>query len=166
MRSRDRRKPEVNLLIPVDKVVSVVLLCRTWRSVYSSRVFTHFVLREFTRAMNTWDKRRIVSSARGFSCEYTSHQVSCGRAIAEAVSHWFPTACGPGSRPGLAIGICGGQNGVGVGFSPSTSVSPVKTVHSTNFSILTIIRDRYNMPGVAAVPSRPSMDSTPQYPNK
>jgi hypothetical protein len=33
-----------------------------------------------------------------------------------------------------------------------------------NFSILTITRGRYNRPGVAAVPSRPSMDSTPQYP--
>jgi hypothetical protein len=34
--------------------------------------------------------------------------------------------------------ICGGQNGVGAGFSQSTSVSPAKTIHSTNFSIITI----------------------------
>jgi hypothetical protein len=40
------------------------------------------------------------------------------------------------------------------------------TVHSTNFSIITITRGRYNRPGVAAVPSGPSMDSTPQYLNK
>jgi hypothetical protein len=46
-------------------------------------------------------------------------------------------------------------------FSPSTSVSPAKTVDSTNFSILTITRGRYNRPVVAAVPSGPSMDSTP-----
>jgi hypothetical protein len=39
--------------------------------------------------------------------------------------------------------------------------SKYKTVHSTNFSILTIIRGRYNRPGVAAVPSGPSIDSTP-----
>jgi hypothetical protein len=50
-------------------------------------------------------------------------------------------------------------------FSPSTSVSPAKTVHSTNFSIHTITRVRYNRPGVAAVPSGPSMDSTPHYSN-
>jgi hypothetical protein len=51
-------------------------------------------------------------------------------------------------------------------FSPSTSVSPVKTVHSTNFSILTITRGRYNRPVVPAVPSGPIRDSTPQYSNK
>jgi hypothetical protein len=48
-------------------------------------------------------------------------------------------------------------------FSPSTSVSPAKTVHSTNFSFLTIPRGRYNRPGVTAVPIGPSMDSTPKY---
>jgi hypothetical protein len=51
-------------------------------------------------------------------------------------------------------------------FSPSTSVSPAKIVYSTNFSILTITRGRYNRPGVAAVPSGPSMDPIPQYSNK
>jgi hypothetical protein len=50
-------------------------------------------------------------------------------------------------------------------FSPSTSVSPAKTVHSTKFSILIITRGRYNRPGVAAVPSERSMDSTLQYSN-
>jgi hypothetical protein len=69
---------------------------------------------------------------------------------------------GPGSRPRLASGICGGQSGVGA-FSLSTSVSPAKIGHSTNFSILTITRGRYNRPVVAAVPSGPSMDTTPQY---
>jgi hypothetical protein len=49
-------------------------------------------------------------------------------------------------------------------FSPSTLVSPVKTVNSTNFCILTITRGRYNRPGVAAVPSEPSVDSTPPSP--
>jgi hypothetical protein len=51
-------------------------------------------------------------------------------------------------------------------FCLSTSVSSTKTVHSTNFSILTITRGRYNRPVVAGVPSGPSMDSTPQYSNK
>jgi hypothetical protein len=39
-----------------------------------------------------------------------------GRAIAEAVNRWLPTAGGPGSRPGVASGICGGQSGVEAGF--------------------------------------------------
>jgi hypothetical protein len=46
---------------------------------------------------------------------------------------------GPGSRPGLASGICGGQSGVEADFLPSTP-------------------GRYNRPVVAAVPSGPSMD--------
>jgi hypothetical protein len=54
-------------------------------------------------------------------------------------------------------------------FSPSTSVSPAKTVHSTNFSILTVTLGWYNRPVGAAVPCGPSLDSTPpppQYSNK
>jgi hypothetical protein len=51
-------------------------------------------------------------------------------------------------------------------FSPSTSVSPAKTVLSTNFFILTITRGRYNRPEVAAVPSGSTMGSTPKYSNK
>jgi hypothetical protein len=58
------------------------------------------------------------------------------------------------------IGICGRQNAVGQVFSEYFS-SLAKTVHSTDLSILTITRGRYNRPGMAAMPSGPSMDSTP-----
>jgi hypothetical protein len=40
-------------------------------------------------------------------------------------------------------------------FSPSTSVCPAKSVHSTNFSILTVSGGRYNRAVVAAVWSPP-----------
>jgi hypothetical protein len=46
-------------------------------------------------------------------------------------------------------------------FSPSTSVSPA--IHSTNFSILTITRGRYNRPVSGRRPSGPSLDPTPHY---
>jgi hypothetical protein len=46
----------------------------------------------------------------------------------------------------MASGICGGQSGVGVGFLRVLQFPLSKTVHSTNFSILTITRSRYNRP--------------------
>jgi hypothetical protein len=39
-----------------------------------------------------------------------------GRAIAQAVSRWIPTAAVRGSKPGRHVGFCGGQSGVGAGF--------------------------------------------------
>jgi hypothetical protein len=71
-----------------------------------------------------------------------------GRATAEAVSRWSLASHreGPGSRPGLASGICGGQNGAGAGFLRVLPFLLPTTFHSTNFSILTITRDRYNRP--------------------
>jgi hypothetical protein len=41
---------------------------------------------------------------------------SLGRAIAQAVSRWLPTAAVRGSRPGCHVGFCGGQSGAGAGF--------------------------------------------------
>jgi hypothetical protein len=59
-----------------------------------------------------------------------------GRAIAEAVSRWLPTAVARVWQVGfVVVKVVLGR------FSPSTSVSPAKTIHSTNFSmIITIIR--------------------------
>jgi hypothetical protein len=39
-----------------------------------------------------------------------------GRAIAQAVSCWLPTAAARVRARGLASGICGGQSGAGAGF--------------------------------------------------
>jgi hypothetical protein len=82
-----------------------------------------------------------------------------GRNIAEAVSRWLPTAA---ARVRTRVW----QVGFVVDKVTSVQVSPAKTVHSTNFSILTITRGGYKRPVLAAVPSAPSTDSTPQYSNK
>jgi hypothetical protein len=50
--------------------------------------------------------------------------MTVGRAIAQAVSRWLPTAAVRGSRPGRHVGFCGGQSGAGAGF-------PCQ-IHSTN----------------------------------
>jgi hypothetical protein len=39
-----------------------------------------------------------------------------GRAIAQAVSHWLPTAAVRSSRPGRHVGFYGGRSGAGAGF--------------------------------------------------
>jgi hypothetical protein len=56
-----------------------------------------------------------------------------GRAIAQAVSHWLPTAAVRDSRPGLSCGILWWTKWCWGRFSPSTSVSLAK-FHSTNCS--------------------------------
>jgi hypothetical protein len=56
-----------------------------------------------------------------------------GRAIAQAVSRWLPTAAVWGSRPGLSYGILWWTEWRWGRFSPSTSVSPAK-FPSTNCS--------------------------------
>jgi hypothetical protein len=38
-----------------------------------------------------------------------------GRAMAQAVSRWLPTAAVRGSRPGRHVGFCGGQSDAGAG---------------------------------------------------
>jgi hypothetical protein len=39
-----------------------------------------------------------------------------GRAIAQAVSRWFPTAAAQDRARVMSCGICGGQSGTGIGF--------------------------------------------------
>jgi hypothetical protein len=47
---------------------------------------------------------------------YHTDALFSGRAIAQAVSRWLPTAAVRGSRPGRYVGFCGGQSGAGAGF--------------------------------------------------
>jgi hypothetical protein len=63
-----------------------------------------------------------------------------GHVIAQAVSHWLPTAAARAQV--RSSGICCGKSGR---LSPSNSVS-LADHHSTKFSILIITRERYNRP--------------------
>jgi hypothetical protein len=62
-----------------------------------------------------------------------------GRAIAQAVSRWLPTAAVRGSKPDLGMWDLWWDK-VALGrFSPSSSVSPAIVVRSTNYSTITLI---------------------------
>jgi hypothetical protein len=88
---------------------------------------------------------------------------SIGRAVAQAVSRWLPTAAAR-VRFRAACGVCGGRSGTGGRFSPSTSVSPAN--HSTNFSIIITTRGWHNRPLVATVPCGPNWTPPPTIPIK
>jgi hypothetical protein len=60
-----------------------------------------------------------------------------GRAIAEAVIRWLPTAAARVRARVWQVGFVVHKVASGR-FSPSTSVSPAKTIHSTNFIIIII----------------------------
>jgi hypothetical protein len=62
-----------------------------------------------------------------------------GRAIAQAVSRWLPTAAVRGSKPDLGMWDLWWHK-VALGrFSPSTSVSPAIVDRSTNYSTITLM---------------------------
>jgi hypothetical protein len=53
-----------------------------------------------------------ISAETYYYCEVF---VVCGRAVAQAVSRWVPTAAA-WDRVRAACGVCGGQSGTGAGF--------------------------------------------------
>jgi hypothetical protein len=63
---------------------------------------------------------------------------SCGRAIAQAVSRWLPTAAARGSRPGLVMWDLWWTKWHWGRFSPSASVSSAN-LHSTSYSTIILI---------------------------
>jgi hypothetical protein len=86
-----------------------------------------------------------------------------GRAIAEAVSRWLPTAAARVQSRVWSSGICGGQSGIGAGFLrvlrfPLPFIPP-NSLSSQSPGAGTIGQ------WVADVPSGPSLDSTPRYAN-
>jgi hypothetical protein len=73
-----------------------------------------------------------------------------GRAIAQAVSRWLPTAAVRGSTPGRHVGFCGGQSGVGAGFLRVLRFLLPNSFHQLLKKIITInqsiIGDMYTRP--------------------
>jgi hypothetical protein len=77
-----------------------------------------------------------------------------GRAIAQAVSRWLPTAAARIPARVWYCGICGGQSGAGTGFLRVLRFPlPIFIPPIAPQSSSSIIWDRYNGPVVAAVPS-------------
>jgi hypothetical protein len=99
---------------------------------------------------------QLVLPGNNACCAPLAHSVTTvpqGRAIAQAVSRWLPTAAARVRAWVWSSGICGGQSGAGAGFLLVTSVSPAN-FHSTNYSTITLIYHLvlYNRSEVAAVP--------------
>jgi hypothetical protein len=90
-------------------------------------------------------------------------ELEVGRAVAQAVSRWLPTAAA-WVRVRAACGFCGGQSGTGARFFPSTSVSPAN--HSTNYSIIIITQGWQNRPTSGRSAEWTQFDSTPIIPIK
>jgi hypothetical protein len=86
-----------------------------------------------------------------------------GRAIAESVSRWLPTATARVQSRFWSSGICGGQSGAGAGFLRvfrfPLSFIPPNSPSSQSPGAGTIGQL------VADVPSGPSLDSTTHYAN-
>jgi hypothetical protein len=81
-----------------------------------------------------------------------------GRAIAQAVSRWLPTAAVRLRAQVWSCGICGGQSGAGAGFLPVLLCPlPIFIPPIAPQSPLCIIWCWYSRPVVAAVPSGPSL---------
>jgi hypothetical protein len=83
-----------------------------------------------------------------------------GRAVAQAVSRWLPTAAAR-VRARAACGICGGQSGSGSGFLRVLRFSPAN--HSANFSTIIITRGWHNRPIDGRSAEWTQLDSTPHY---
>jgi hypothetical protein len=82
-----------------------------------------------------------------------------GRAVAQAVNRWLPTGAAR-VRVRAACGVCGGQSATGVGFLRLLAIH-----HSTNFSIIIIIRGWHNKPTGSRSAEWTQLDSTPHYTN-
>jgi hypothetical protein len=79
----------------------------------------------------------LVACSLGLSFDQIN-RVPQGRAIAQAVSRWLPTAAARGSKPDLGMWDLWWDKLALGRFSPSTSVSPA-IVRSTNYSTITLM---------------------------
>jgi hypothetical protein len=85
-----------------------------------------------------------------------------GRAVAQAVSRWLPTAAA-GFATGQHVGFVVDKAALGR-FSPRTSVS-LANHHYTNFSIIIITRGWHNRPIGGRSDEWAQLDCTPRYTN-
>jgi hypothetical protein len=95
--------------------------------------------------------RLFIDKCKGYCVKYwITRMMAYFRAIAQAISHWLPTA----AARVWSCGICDGQSGAGAGFLrvlrfPLTIFIPPIAPQSPS----SIIWGLYNRPEVAAVPS-------------
>jgi hypothetical protein len=88
---------------------------------------------------------RVISSSQDLLPKHRAH----GRAIAQPVSRWLPTA----ATRVWSCGICGGQSGAGAGFLRVLRFPlPIFITPTAPQSPSSIIWGLYNRPEVAAVP--------------
>jgi hypothetical protein len=81
-------------------------------------------------------------------------RVILGRAIAQAVSRWLPTAAALLRAQVSSCETCGGQSGTGAGFLPVLWFPlPILIPRTAPHSYSSIIRGWYNRPIVGDVPS-------------
>jgi hypothetical protein len=105
-----------------------------------------------------WKPRRLTtlraitaSNRDSFSLTFT---LLVGRAIAQAVSHWLPTAAARVRARVWPCGICGGQSGAEAGFLRVLRFPlPIFIPPIAPQSPSSVIWGLYNRPEVAAVPS-------------
>jgi hypothetical protein len=121
-------------------------------------------LREFnhTRSQNQINKERGRLRAPGHPLS-VSMIIGKGRAVAQAISRWLPTAAARVRIRADMWGLWWTKRYWGR-FSPSTSVSPANH-HPTNFSIIIITRGWHNRPNSGRSAEWTQLDSTPHYTN-
>jgi hypothetical protein len=111
----------------------------------------------------------LIWKLRGYFVGYQRRSVTLykyvsteGRAVAQAVSRWLPTAAARVRVRAEHVRFLFDKAALGQG-SPSTSVSSASH-HSTKFSIIIITRGWHNRPLVAVVPNGPNWTPPPTIP--
>jgi hypothetical protein len=129
------------------------LICRykmgkrtnTCYSEHCPRIKHKFFLTFSSRSFYSYNAHSAVGKS-SIVGEYLAVRICGGRAIAQAVSSWLPTAAGRVRARVWSSWICSGQSGAGAGFLRVLWFS--LPIHSIRFSILTITRGRYNRPRI------------------